>query len=187
MKISKVLYCILMIIILAGCAENRAVLTTSDDVKILKPRIISMETMYFMGLGMRTSTGEELLDVLWDDFKKREKEVESVKDPEKNWGLSFDFDQQADVMEFSYIACKQVLNPETVPQGMHLRELPAGKYAVFTHIGPYKSIGETYDYIYNNWIKRSGYDVELKYELELYHKLKFGKSKTHVDIYIPIK
>ncbi len=38
-------------------------------------------------------------------------------------------------------------------------EIPAGKYAVFTHRGPYENLGRSYQQIYGGWLPKSGYEL----------------------------
>ncbi|SDE07847.1 AraC family transcriptional regulator [Kordiimonas lacus] len=43
-----------------------------------------------------------------------------------------------------------------LPEGASLRQVPAGDYAVFTHIGPVETLAHTKNYIYGSWLPKSG-------------------------------
>jgi AraC family transcriptional regulator len=53
-----------------------------------------------------------------------------------------------------------VVNRPVQPEGeFGVTELPGGKYAVFSHHGPYDSLGKTYQRIFGGWLPKSGREL----------------------------
>jgi AraC family transcriptional regulator len=46
------------------------------------------------------------------------------------------------------------------PEGeFGVTEIPGGKYAVFTHRGPYETLGQSYQRFFGNWLPKSGHEL----------------------------
>jgi AraC family transcriptional regulator len=46
------------------------------------------------------------------------------------------------------------------PEGeFGVTEIPGGKYAVFTHHGPYESLGRSYQRFFGGWLPKSGREL----------------------------
>jgi AraC family transcriptional regulator len=71
---------------------------------------------------------------------------------------------------------------------MVYREVPAYKYAVFTHHGKLDKLGETYQYIYNTWLPQSGLELHPnKYDMEVYtDEYKHEEDDSKLYIYVAI-
>lgn len=72
---------------------------------------------------------------------------------------------------------------------VELMELPAGRVAVFTHLGPYETLWQTWNKIYHDWLPGSGESLRDAYPYEVYLKEK-GKVPVEelvTEIYIPIE
>jgi AraC family transcriptional regulator len=75
-----------------------------------------------------------------------------------------------------------------VPEGMEVKRLPAGQYAVFTHRlanGGYEGLNPVMD----NWLKTGPYEHSDNFIVELYdERFKGGdKPDSEIDFLIPIK
>ena len=89
------------------------------------------------------------------------------------------------------MACVEVKEKESTPEGMTAIEVPAKEYAVFTHKGAVNEIGKTYDYIYGTWLPESGYEADGSHDFEYYDE-RFNNEnpmdpQSEVDLYIPVK
>lgn len=66
-------------------------------------------------------------------------------------------------------------------------ELPGGKNAVETHIGPYKEVEKTYTKIMD-WMKEKGYEAEsFCYEVYIDDPQQVPEDKLRTEVYFPIK
>jgi AraC family transcriptional regulator len=53
-----------------------------------------------------------------------------------------------------------VVSRPVEPEGeFGVTDLPAGRYAVVTHRGPYENLSKTYQRVYGGWLPRSGYEL----------------------------
>ena len=76
-----------------------------------------------------------------------------------------------------------------VPAGMVYREVPAYKYAVFTHQGKLDSLHETYQYIYNTGLAQAGLNPHPdKYDMEVYDQdFILGSEDSKFYIYVAVE
>ena len=52
------------------------------------------------------------------------------------------------------------VNRPVAPEGdIGVTDLPGGKYAVFTHMGPYDGLGQAYQQIYGGWLPKNGFQL----------------------------
>lgn len=67
-------------------------------------------------------------------------------------------------------------------------EVPAGRYAVFTHIGPYSGLHDTWDAIYRDWLPATGHALRDVPPFELYvnDPSKTPPEQLRTDIYLPL-
>lgn len=88
----------------------------------------------------------------------------------------------------SYMACVEVSDTSSVPEGTVARTIPAANYAVFTHKGTLDKLGDTFNYIYQTWLPKSGREMAVPHCFELYDQ-RFNpvSEDSELDIYVPVK
>jgi predicted transcriptional regulator YdeE/DNA-binding transcriptional MerR regulator len=126
---------------------------------------------------------------LWGQFNQRSNEIKSTNDKEA-FGLCFStVAGGAKPGEFEYVAGFEVADDKHIPKGMVYRQVPAYKYAIFTHHGKLNNLGETYQYIYNTWLAQSGLQLHPdKFDMEVYDEdFKFGEDDSKFYIYVAIQ
>ena len=175
--------------------DNRGMLLRSIYLHVqggtfMEPKIISRDEFNVVGMEIITTLKEnqqqQTIPQLWGRFIPRCKEIKDGNNPHVAYGLCFGTEPDK---EFSYVAGVEVSSLDDVPEGMVSRTIPASKYAVFTHKGPFKNLGETYTYIYGTWIPKSGHQLYQPFDFEYYDERSTYPDgpNTEVDIYIPIK
>ena len=83
-------------------------------------------------------------------------------------GISHDFPNLTASDQLRYDACI-TLDREVAPAGeVGVKTIPAGRYAVFLHSGPYENFSATYDAIYRDWLPASGEQLRDQPSFELY-------------------
>lgn len=155
----------------------------------MEPKIIELNAMTVVGLAYLGKNENMEIPALWDAFNPRCMEVQHKTQP--NTALGVCCDMQPDG-SFSYIAGFQVDAATDIPDGMTAKQIPAAKYAVFTHRGPLFGVENdlmcTYAYIYREWLPKSGYQRAETPDFELYdERFTFGGDGSEMDIFIPIK
>jgi len=123
---------------------------------------------------------------MWDRFNQRTDEIKNINTKEA-FGLCFStVEGGAQPGEFEYISGFEVADNKDIPAGMVYREVPAHKYAVFTHHGKLNILGETYQYIYNTGLAQAGLQVHPdKFDMEVYDKdfiLNSDESKFYICV-----
>lgn len=94
---------------------------------------------------------------------------------------------QEDV-EFIKWAAVEVSNFEEVPASMETYELQGGLYAVFLHLGPASAFRKTFDYIFQEWMPSSNYELDHREHFEILgEKYKNNQADSEEEIWIPIK
>lgn len=125
---------------------------------------------------------------MWGEFMSRTEEVENLVE-RCTYGACFSNPEGAAEGEFEYVACYSVQPDTKVPEGMVMRQIPAHKYAVFTHKGKLENLGETYSYIYETWLPQSGMELhEDMFDMELYdQRFEPGSDESEFDILVAVK
>jgi AraC family transcriptional regulator len=97
--------------------------------------------------------------------------------------------------------CLAVHKPAVAVDGVEVRTVAGGRYAVFTHIGPYNEVGPIYDAIYGEWVPANctcedcdcGDDCtcilrdEPVFEKYCNDPSRTASEKLRTEIYLPIK
>jgi AraC family transcriptional regulator len=85
-------------------------------------------------------------------------------------------------------AAVEVYNFNGVPPTMETLVIPGGLYAVFLHKGAASEGAKTYQYIYENWLPQSVYQVDNRPQVEvLGEKYKNDDPLSEEEIWIPIQ
>lgn len=85
--------------------------------------------------------------------------------------------------------CLVVHKPVSPKGEIGIREVPEGKFAVFTYIGPYSNLFNVFDTIYGKWLPQSGYTLRMVQGFEKYlnNPENTIPEKLKTEIYIPIE
>ncbi len=104
-------------------------------------------------------------------------------------GISHDDPKVTDSDKLRYDACV-VVSKEVKPEGeIGVQEILGGKYAIFTHMGPYEKLESSYDYIFGKWLPESGKELRNVPGFEKYLNApeKTKPEKLLTEIYVPIQ
>lgn len=154
----------------------------------MEPKFITKPAFKAIGLSYVGQNQQGEIPQMWGTFNQRDQEIAAVENSAA-YGLCFSNPEGAAEGEFEYVAAFEVPDDQQVPEGMVYREVPAYKYAVFTHHGKLDKLGETYEYIYNTWLPQSGVEVHpSKYDMEVYDGRFIPDSDDSAfDIYLALK
>ena len=156
----------------------------------MQPRIITRESEIAVGMGGAFQQGDSnSIGKLWDRFLPRKDDIKAAK--KYAVGICTPSHPQikvANADQFVYIAGVPVQSPNSIPEGMVACELPAGRYAVFTHKGPISEIGHTLNYIWGTWLPKGEYEHRDAPDFELYdERFDPDSADSEFDFYVPIK
>jgi len=154
----------------------------------MEPKIVTKPAFKVGGLSYVGKNQNDEIGQLWGRFHQRFEEIKSINLKE-SYGLCFSIVKDAKEGEFEYVAGREVADDQNIPSGMVYREVPAYKYAVFTHRGKLDTLPETYQYIYNTALAQAGLQVHPdKFDMEVYNRdFLFNSDDSKLYIYVAIQ
>jgi len=158
-----------------------------ENLKSLQPKIKSIKNkkvIYKRALGNYNVSAEKAWKTLSEFAKKKRLfgfKTEFI-------GISHDDPNITDSDKLRYDACI-VINKNIEAEGeIGVQEIEGGKFAVFTHKGPFEKLQNSYDYIFGKWLPESGIELRNNCGFEKYlnapENTKPEKLKT--EIYVPV-
>ncbi|MBS3914237.1 MAG: GyrI-like domain-containing protein [Bacteroidetes bacterium] len=165
-------------------------ITTS--LKNKEPEIFKIAPKIVAGNSLEMSISDNKTAVLWGSFMPRLGEIrnriDSVLLSIQVFPDDFNFANFDIHKKFIKWAGVEIKNVDTIPPQMELLSIPAGEYAVFTHIGDTATAENTFRYIFSVWLPNSAYVLDNRPQFEvLGEKYKRNDPASEEDIYIPIK
>ncbi len=150
----------------------------------MKSQIISRGSFNVLGVMTSVRTGTESSDLfggIWKRFERHRDRIENLAIETAYYGVSFP-NPQVDVTE--YVAGMAVADDCLAPNGLILRRVDGGQFAVFECA--LSRIGETYRKILGVWLPGSGY--VLAEEAPSYERYpRAGDEEKPVRIHIPVR
>jgi predicted transcriptional regulator YdeE/DNA-binding transcriptional MerR regulator len=174
------------------CPVERASIPVSIQSRkeeTMQPKIVNRPAFKVVGLSYVGKNEHGEISQMWDRFNRVSQAIKSINDKEA-FGLCFStVEGPSHPGEFEYVSGFEVADDKAVPQGMVYRQVPAYKYAVFTHHGKLDTLGETYQYIYKTALAQAGLKPHPgKFDMEVYdEEFKFGQDDSKFYIYVAIE
>ncbi len=158
-----------------------------------EPRIVEMPDKWLAGIEVSTNTAKDRnISKAWKGLQEVCSNISGLVEHGPAYGLEL-YEPGAEHRDgtFTYLASIEVAAGAALPHGVTTRHIPGGRYAVFTHRGSTEMLGETFGYIYSEWLPASGEtlrDIERHgFDLEFYDsRYKEGNPDSELDIYVPL-
>jgi AraC family transcriptional regulator len=76
-----------------------------------------------------------------------------------------------------------------LPAGLSALVIPAGRYAHAVHSGPYSGLGQTWNYLHNEWPRQSGEHLGNGMSYEVYRNTPMNAKPEELvtDLYLPLE
>ena len=154
------------------------------------PRIIKVKPLKLRGIHIRMNLSHNQTRELWQRFMPEWKltglpmsEFYSAEVYPKGYFSSFDpnkdFEKWAAVPETG-------LSP--IPETWDRLEVPPGLYAVFPYKGRSSEVYKIYQYIFETWMPKSGYQVDERPHMAVMgEKYKNDDPESEEELWIPVK
>jgi AraC family transcriptional regulator len=155
----------------------------------MQPAIVSRPAFKAIGYSYVGKNEHGEISQMWGRFNEHAGEIKRINHNEA-FGLCFStIAGPALPGEFEYVACLEVVDDIAVPTGMVYRQVPAYKYAVFTHHGKLDKLGETYQFIYNTGLAQAGLKPHPdKFDMEVYDEgFTSGSDESKFYIYVAVE
>jgi AraC family transcriptional regulator len=119
----------------------------------MTPRIEQRPALHLVGMrGRFTRETTHEIPALWARFAPRMGHVPRSREPGVSYGVCAATGGEA----FEYTACVEADALAVAPEGMVGLTLAPATYAVFTHAGPIREIGATWEAIHARWLPAAG-------------------------------
>lgn len=162
-----------------------------------EPRIEVRQAAYVVGVVCQTDTSKDRhIAGAWKELSRLWEQIPGKVCEDRCYGLEL-YEPQADARsgQFTYVAAVLVADLAIRPQGVAGYTIPGGRYAVFTHAGSTELLGETFGYIYGEWLPASGEALRgmdggdaCSFDFEFYGPgFQEGRADSELYIYVPLK
>lgn len=168
-------------------AKNKDIMELQLNIK--KPKIKSIEDKQC--LYVRIQGNYKTLDYgsawnkLWAQVKAQKLFTKGIE----HLGLPHDNPKVTDENNVQYDACL-VIHKDAKPTGdIGVKTIKGGKFAVFLYRGSYSYFAEVYDYMFNQWLLHTDYELRDAPVMEKYisHPDRVAEEKLKTEFYLPIK
>jgi predicted transcriptional regulator YdeE len=150
----------------------------------MEPKILNRDSFKIMGTSTHVTAENEkpeLFESIWEKFESYHKQIKPFSTDLSYYGIRFISGKGGD---YEYVAGMAVKDVVPVPKNLVTREIPSSQYAVFE--SPVNGIGETYRYIFLNWMPLSPFDLNASAPVfEQYPPEE--RTEMPVLIFIPVK
>lgn len=150
-----------------------------------EPKFTDSPALHLVGMD-RVYTFETKTEIpkLWGEFGPRFGSIPGQKGM-LAYGVCHHFDDTG----FGYMAAAEVEEGVGAPEGMTTMDLPAQRYATFTHQGDLSSLGDSYMFIWDKWVPESGQEIiQPALIFERYSEdFDPDTNQGHVELWIAIK
>lgn len=168
-------------------ARQRLYVTSERKENEMEPKFVELPAFTVVGMRYYGKNQNQEIAQLWGEFNQRSAQIQHTVPDGAAFGICLE-DAGAKNGEFEYVASFAVEQAQDVPEGMVVRQVPAHKYAVFTHVGGLDKLGDTYQYIYQVYLPASGLEVVRGLDFELYNEdFKDFAPDSRFYIYVPVK
>lgn len=158
--------------------------TQNQGGTILEPKIVMREEFVVIGMEYVGDNANNEIGRLWEGFFPRVSEISDRVDQSVLYGVCGSAEEK---VAFSYVAGAKVASGSDVPSGMVKKTIPAGKYLVYTHVGPLKTFMDTNSKIFGEWLPESGFEPA-GLDFEVYDE-RFNEysDKSEIDVCVLVK
>ncbi|GGI57817.1 AraC family transcriptional regulator [Winogradskyella haliclonae] len=173
--------------------KKQSVLKTTNSMKtklnIKRPKILNLEDQkclyYSMQGDYKTLDYPLAWQKLWGEIKAQKLFTKGIQ----MLGLPHDDPNVTEPNKTRYDACL-IIHKDAKPNGdVGLKTLKGGKFAMFLYQGSYKYFAEVYDFMFNDWLLQTDYELRDAPVRERYisNPERVAEEKLKTEFYIPIK
>jgi predicted transcriptional regulator YdeE len=141
--------------------------TYFDRKVTMEPEILHRGAFTILGLQECFTPESHDFEGIWKRFMQYHEQIKAYSIDGAYYGANF---VVVEGSQMDYLAGMAISGVQDIPDGLTLREVPASRYVVFQC--PVKEISDTYDWIFDVWLKNSPYQRpgkdSLKADFECY-------------------
>jgi predicted transcriptional regulator YdeE len=149
----------------------------------MAPQMETMDPFAVLGVAdsiRRGSESPELFARIWKTFESHQEKVQPVATSRVYYGVTF---PTADVNVTEYLAGMEVPAATPWPDGLEVRPIPGGAYAVFEC--SVDAIGSTYQHVFSTWLPNA--TVQFDSGRPSFEQYPENAAEKPVRLYIPVR
>jgi AraC family transcriptional regulator len=157
----------------------------------MTPKIVTIAPKKLIGYSIEMSLADNKTNEVWRKFMPRLKEITNAVSADL-FSLqiypSTYFTEFTPFTNFTKWALVEVKDFENIPNGFEKLEISGGKYAVFLHKGDTEMFAKTAQYIYTEWLPKSGFQLDNKPHFEVLGDNYLGHENpdSEEEVWVPI-
>lgn len=159
----------------------------------MTPEILTLPAITLVGIPMKMSMSNDQTLKLWQSFMPQRKEVDGVTNENEYYSVQTypkdhftkPFSPDAKFTKWAAVAVDYA---EDLPVDMEVLEIPAGRYARFTHRGPASEFYKLAQYIYGQWLSESNEKLAHAPHFQIMGEKYLGHDNpnSEEDVYVPL-
>jgi len=158
----------------------------------MEPRIELLAEKKLVGKRLNMTLSNDRTFELWHSFMPHRKEIKNSISTDlfclQIYDKNLDFKDFNPQTEFEKWAAIEVTNFSDIPDNMETYTLKGGLYAVFIHKGAPSSFPKTFQFIFNEWLPKSEYELDNREHFDLMgEKYKNDDPESEEEIWVPIR
>ena len=158
----------------------------------MEPRIELLTEKKLVGKRLKMTLSNDRTFELWHSFMPHRKEIKNSVNTDlfclQVYDKSLDFKDFNPQTEFEKWAAIEVTSFSDIPDNMETYTLNGGLYAVFIHKGAPSSFPKTFQFIFNEWLPKSEYELDNREHFDLMgDKYKNNDPESEEEIWVPVR
>jgi AraC family transcriptional regulator len=132
----------------------------------------------------------EAAKIAWETLMPFAYKNNLISEESRSFGIGHDNPNVTETDKLRYDACLDIEGDISQYPALQKQVIGGGKYALFLHKGAYENLQESYNFIYNEWLMNSKFDLRNSLCFEEYLNRDPRKTKPEnlkTIIYIPLK
>lgn len=158
------------------------------------PEIVQLPPIKAAGIRGETTLNDNKLPLLWQSFRKQQAEIPNQLENARGFGIceachdNSLYNMNNDIL-FTEVVAVEVDSFEGLPKHFISKEIPGGRYAVFTHRGTLRKLPQTFGYIWGTWFLAAKEEMDWREDFEVYDErfLGYDHPDSEIDLYIPVR
>lgn len=172
--------------------KNYRIMTTQSprpEVNLTKGKTVELEpktVLYIRATGSYSSVDfGSLFARLWGEVKRQSLYTAGIE----HIGMYYNNPEITSGENIMSDVCLRICKPAQPHDDIAVKEIPGGRYAVFTYTGEYHKVGLAYDKIYGELLAKNGLEPRSNFCMEKYisDPSKTAPEKAKTEIYIPVE
>ena len=162
----------------------------APEMSFIEDRVEVLPTKRVIYVTYKGAYDSNELEDIWTTMDQMASDENIDMTTAESFGIIWDEPIITETIKCNYDACITISEKTINLKKHHIKEVSSSKYAVFTHIGSYKTIGETYNKIFGQWIFQTEKEIGITPFLEFYRKHSLhtnDENAYETEIFVPLK